>query len=265
MIIDGKAIANDITAALQAEVAALPKPPTLCVFTCAPNFETQKFLTLKQKRAAAIGVAMEVIEIPRDTKAATVIALVKEKASRADGVLLQLPFPPEFDQTALIEAVPKDKDVDALAYDGTSTLVLPPVVGAIAEISRRHSVQWSGKHVAIIGQGKLVGRPAAFYAKRVGANVTILTKDSGDITPVTTSADIIILGAGSPGLLTPEMITPGVVVFDAGTSEIAGVLAGDADPRVAEKASLFTPVPGGIGPITVSILFQNLLTFLKTT
>jgi methylenetetrahydrofolate dehydrogenase (NADP+)/methenyltetrahydrofolate cyclohydrolase len=149
-------------------------------------------------------------------------------------------------------------DVDVTRYDGSDNTLLPPVVGAIAEISRTHNVSFANRSVVVVGNGRLVGAPAAAYAAKEGARVTVVTKDSDNIS-ATRDADIIILGAGSPGLLTPDMVKEGVVVFDAGTSEEGGMLVGDADPAVVQKAALLTPVPGGIGPLTIAILLKNVL------
>ena len=130
---------------------------------------------------------------------------------------------------------------------------------AIEAIAERHALTWEGKRVVIFGAGRLVGAPARTYAERKGARVVVCDQDTEDVITHTLAADIIILGVGKPNLLTKDMVKDGVVVFDAGASEDGGVLVGDAAPDVAEKAALFTPVPGGIGPITVAVLFRNLL------
>jgi methylenetetrahydrofolate dehydrogenase (NADP+)/methenyltetrahydrofolate cyclohydrolase len=139
------------------------------------------------------------------------------------------------------------------------TFVLPPVVGAIDEISKVYKLPWQAKQVIIFGEGRLVGAPAAEYAKQRGARIVIMNEFSQNVAEITKTADIIILGAGKPNLLTLDMVKEGVIVFDAGASEDGGLLVGDASPEVVNKASLFTPVPGGIGPVTVALLFRNLL------
>ena len=227
ILVDGKALAANLLAEVKASVSTLTAAPHLVVITCAPNFETQKYLALKK--------------------------------AKADGIIVQLPLPAHIDTAAVLAAVPASHDVDAFKYQTGETTVLPPVVGAIDEIAKQHQVQFENKQVVIFGAGRLVGAPAARYATLRGAKVTVLTEDSTDSVEAVLAADIIILGVGKPNLLTLDMVKEGVVVFDAGASEDGGLLVGDADPTVASKASLFTPVPGGIGPMTIALLFRNLL------
>jgi methylenetetrahydrofolate dehydrogenase (NADP+)/methenyltetrahydrofolate cyclohydrolase len=124
-------------------------------------------------------------------------------------------------------------------------------------VLRTHDISCVRKRVTVVGQGRLVGKPAAALFEKRGAVVVRVAKGD-DIGAATRDADIIVLGAGEPGLLKPEMIKDGVVILDAGTSESRGAVVGDADPACADKASLFTPVPGGIGPIAVVEIFANL-------
>jgi len=259
MIIDGKALAQDILVGVAREVTLLPQPPRLTVFTCAPNFETQKFLALKQKRAGEVGVTVDLVTLDPTSTTDMVVSAIERAVSNTDGIIVQLPFPTHIDTTAILAAVPATHDVDALRYAGEDTDVFPPVVGAIDAITKRHEVRFLGADVVIVGQGRLVGKPAALYAQSRGGHITIVDRDTHDATELMKKADILILGAGVPGLVTAEMVKPGVVVFDAATSEEGGVLVGDAAPEIATVASFFTPVPGGIGPITIAVLLRNLL------
>lgn len=259
MIIDGRALAREITAGIESTVKHLAVPPRLTVFTCAPNFETQKFLALKQKNAHMVGIVLELIELPATVTLNEVAEAVSAARVRADGIIIQFPFPPHLVTADLIALIPSSHDVDAFSYAGGLPELLPPVVGAIAEISKVQHVVWLGKRVVVVGNGRLVGAPAALYATARGAEVIILTKDTPQQETVISTADILILGTGVPGLITADMIKPGALIFDAGTSEEGGMLVGDASPTVAAKAGLFTPVPGGIGPLTIAILLKNVL------
>lgn len=263
ILVDGKALAANLLMEVADQVETLEVPPHLVVITCAPNFETKKYLDLKQGKARALGIDMTLEELPANSTTNEVQVAVREAVAHSNGVIVQLPLPSAIDTTAVLQAVPTSHDVDAFSYAGEPAAVLPPVVGAIDLIARAHSVSWTGKQVAVFGQGRLVGAPAAAYAEAAGAEVTILTEASTDAAAVALASDIIILGVGKPNLLTPEMVKEGVVVFDAGASEDGGLLVGDADPAVAEKASLFTPVPGGIGPMTIALLFYNLVELQK--
>ena len=143
-------------------------------------------------------------------------------------------------------------------------MIFSPVVGAIDVIAQAHQISFLNKKVVVVGNGLLVGRPAAEYARAKGARVTMITKDAtASLALEIRDADIFILGSGVSGIVTKDMVQEGVIIFDAGTSEDNGKLSGDADPACAEKASLFTPVPGGIGPLTVAVLFHNLVTLVQ--
>lgn len=258
MIIDGKSIASEILAEVKNSVTHLEVQPHLTVFTCAPNFETKKYLALKRRKASEVGIGVNVIELPETVTTEEAHISVMHSLMQTDGVIVQLPFPLYIDIETILKNIPASYDVDALSYDGTGE-ILPPVVGAIAEIAARHDLLIATQNVVVVGQGRLVGIPAAIWAQKQGGNVTVLTKESKNTEACIKEADVLILGAGVPNLVKSDMIKDGVVIFDAGTSEDGGVLRGDADPNCAAKASLFTPVPGGIGPITVAILLKNLV------
>jgi 5,10-methylene-tetrahydrofolate dehydrogenase/methenyl tetrahydrofolate cyclohydrolase len=258
MIVDGKAIAVEILAEVAEAVVELGRTPQLVAITCAPLFETKKYLEMKTNRAAAVGIELIVVELPFTADTETAIAAVTAATKNADGVVVQLPLPAHIDSAKVLSAVPADKDPDGFLYGEVDGACFSPVVGAIDEISNRHAVEWTGKQVVVLGEGRLVGRPAAAYARVQGAVVTVLTKETYSEDTLRT-ADIIISGIGQPHFIKPNMIKAGAVIFDAGTSEDGGVLAGDVDPSVATVAALITPVPGGIGPITIAYLLRNLV------
>ncbi len=259
MIVDGKALAARMYEEVKTEVAKMSKTPHLAVLTCAPNFETQKYLELKKKKATEVGIVLNVIELLADAKTEEAVATVRRAVEDCDGIIVQLPLPSSINTDEVLAEIPKNKDTDAMHYEGEETEILPPVVGAIKVIAEEHSVNFSGKKVAVVGAGKLVGKPAALWAAGQGANVITLTKETENNDKVLQQADIIISGAGVSGLLKPENLKEGVVIFDGGTSEEGGELRGDALPECATKASLFTPVPGGIGPLTVAVLLKNVM------
>lgn len=259
MIVNGKAIASEIFREIHNRISHVSHQPHLTVFTCAPNFVTQRYLLLKKRKAQQIGLGMTVVEFPKNITTQEVIDSILHARMQTDGMVIQLPFPDHIDIDEVLQNVPLSYDVDAVHYDGTDKTLFPPVVGAIHEIAHRHDVLFASQKVVILGRGRLVGAPAEIWCKTQGAQVEVLTKESPNIAQVIGSAQILILGAGQPHLVTPDMIREGAIIFDAGTSEEGGILRGDADPACAQKASLFTPVPGGIGPITLAILFSNLV------
>ena len=259
MIVDGKAIATVILESVQAEVDSSGHVYTMTAVTCAPNFETQNYLALKKRKAAAVGISLNVVELQKDVTTEEVIESVKAVAALSDGVVVQLPLPEHIDTEAVLQSVPLNKDPDGFSYGEKRDRLLPPVVGAIDEISKLHNVEWKNKRVVILGKGKLVGGPAARYARKQGARVRVYDDTNLDQSSLKT-ADIIVSGIGQPAFITASMLSQGVVMFDAGTSEDGGVLVGDAHADVAKVAALVTPVPGGIGPITIAYLLKNLVT-----
>lgn len=260
MIVNGKAIASDILLGVKRQVATLPAAPHLTVFTCQPDFATQKFLALKKRKALEVGITVSVVEFDKEATVPEIITSIQTAHNYSDGIIVQLPFPKRIPIDDVLTAIAPSHDIDCLTYDGSTSKRLPPVVGAINEIANLHNLVWSGSKVVVIGRGRLVGLPSALFAQAKGAEVVVADKGTLDIASLTKDADIIITGAGSPRIITADMVKTGVAVFDAGTSEDSGELVGDVHPNVAELASVFTPVPGGIGPITVAVLLRNIIT-----
>ncbi|MFZ2555890.1 MAG: bifunctional 5,10-methylenetetrahydrofolate dehydrogenase/5,10-methenyltetrahydrofolate cyclohydrolase [Minisyncoccia bacterium] len=253
MIIDGKVIAEEVYANLRA-----PRSLTLGILVGEVNPVINSFVRIKDKAAQRLGVALMRADLQPGATTDDAIRALLALAEKSDGIIVQLPLPHSIDADAVIAAIPPHKDVD-----GISPLprVRPPVAAAIAEILRYELVPTKGKAVVVVGSGRLVGKPAAALLKEYGAEVLIIEK--GDSLAPLLEADIIISGAGEPGLIRPEHVKDGVVIIDAGTSEIGGKVAGDADPACAEKASVFTPVPGGVGPIAIAMIFKNLVELAK--
>lgn len=258
MLVEGRKIAEELLKKVALEVTSLGRTPKLAVITCSPNFETRKYLEMKTNKAKQVGIFLNVIELPADAATKDVIDCLIRVADDSDGVVVQLPLPKQIDKEEVLKAIPVDKDPDGFQFGFNKAACLSPVVGAIDEISNIHKLDWSGKNVVLLGEGRLVGLPAYHYAKSKNAKVTILTKENFN-QEILKEADIVVSGMGRPHFITESLVKEGVVIFDAGTSEDGGVLVGDASPEVAGKASLFTPVPGGIGPITIAYLLSNLV------
>jgi methylenetetrahydrofolate dehydrogenase (NADP+) / methenyltetrahydrofolate cyclohydrolase len=259
MVIDGKEIAGEILARTKARAEALGKRPFVVALVASETPATQSYLKIKAARAADAGCDFEVRTYPADY-------------DDADAVIIQLPLPEGIDVQAACDAIPVEKDADVLstrsrakfAGGGPDTL-LPPVVAAVKEVLERGGVGVAGKNAVVIGAGFLVGAPVATWLTQQGALVRVFTTTSSpeDMSVALRAADVIVSGAGSPHLIKPEMIKEGVALIDAATSESNGVIVGDADPACADKCSLFTPVPGGIGPIAVACLFENAVRLIE--
>jgi methylenetetrahydrofolate dehydrogenase (NADP+)/methenyltetrahydrofolate cyclohydrolase len=266
MLIDGKAIAHELKSSLKERIAKRDRRLKLGVIVVHETPEIRMFVDLKQRFATDIGVKVDIIRpgvLAQNTE--HLLHVILQSTRTYDGLILQLPVPPQVDIGTIRRIFPLSHDVDVIGttayqqHKEHALPFLPPVTGAMAEILHREGVRLFGRKVLVVGEGWLVGGPAAPWAEHLGATVTIANRQTDNLAELTAAADTIILGAGSPGLLTPDMIREGVIILDAGTSEAAGVVRGDADPACAAKAKLFTPTPGGIGPITVAKVFENLL------
>jgi methylenetetrahydrofolate dehydrogenase (NADP+)/methenyltetrahydrofolate cyclohydrolase len=261
IVVDGKALAAELLALVRARVAARPQgAPRLAVIACDPNLPTQKYLALKERTAASVGIQLMVTTLPATATTDDVVAAITAAVTQVAGVVVQLPLPPHIDREVVLAAVPASHDPDGFAYGRVAGACLPPVVGAIAAIAERHHVTFTGQRVVVLGGGRLVGAPAAAWCVAQGAQVTHLTApDPTAQVAALQTADILISGIGVPHAITSDQVPQGIVIFDAGTSEDGGVIMGDVHPAVARQAGVYTPVPGGIGPLTIALLLQNLL------
>ncbi len=262
MILDGKALSKKIEAELRAKVTGLGKPVTLAVVIVGDDPVSVKYINRKKAVGENVGVDVQLFEYEADIVETDLKLEIEKLVARQDidGVLVQLPLPDHLNREEIINLIPPAKDPDSLGEDAK---VPSPVVRAVQEILKTSQIELADKKIVVVGQGKLVGRPVALWLASDGYDVTVVDSKVVDVGAITRHADILILGAGQPGLIKPDMIKEGVVIIDAATSEASGRLAGDADPACADKAVLFTPVPGGVGPLTLVLLFANLLDLAK--
>ncbi len=256
MKIDGRDMAKRYGETLAEKIAALPHVPMLRVFVLSKDKATEQFINIKKLAGESVGATIEVVDLPETTTTDELIDMIETAVEQADGIIVQLPLPSGIDTERVTAALPASHDVDGIG-GGVSDL-LPPVVAAFEHILEQNRVDISGKKVVVVGQGRLVGKPAARWFEHEGADVVVCDKSTQDLCAAMGGADIVVLGAGAPHLVKPDMIKEGVIILDAGTSEAGGKVVGDADPACEMKASLFTPVPGGIGPLAVMMIFKNL-------
>ena len=268
MIIDGRMLAGETLARTKARARALGRVPRILVVVADETPATRSYLAIKKARAAEAGCLLD--ELRFDAHTATTEELrTAVLAAEADVVVVQLPLRDRLDARIVCDAIPLSKDADVLStvarmkfeaaeYDA----LIPPVASAVMKILAAGGVDPEGKKAVVIGTGWLVGKPCATALSHAGADVSHLTLEAGNIAGLK-EADIVVSGAGSPHLITPGMLKDGVVLIDAGTSESNGMIAGDADPACADRCALFTPVPGGVGPLAVACLFENAVTLAE--
>ena len=278
-LIDGRKIAAEIVAELKAEVAALPRrKPCLALVRVGDDPASVSYVKAKEKTAAEIGIASRVI-LPSETITPAELFELIDRLNAdpaVDGILVQSPLPGHLDEVAVFRRIDPHKDVDGLgtinlgkiAQDDDSGFV-PCTPAGIMELLARTGVRLAGRHVVVIGRSLLVGKPVALLAlqKRAGANatVTVCHSQTADLPAITRQADILIAALGRAEFVTAGMVKPGAVVIDVGVSRVTDPakktgyrLVGDVHfASVAPLASKITPVPGGVGPMTVAMLMKN--------
>jgi methylenetetrahydrofolate dehydrogenase (NADP+) / methenyltetrahydrofolate cyclohydrolase len=267
MIIDGRTLGKEVLARAKTRAALLPHPPRVLVIVANETAATKSYLSIKQKRAADAGCELTMKMFGPDSTTEELRSAVL--SADADAVVVQLPLGERMDARIVCDAIPLEKDVDILSSlarmkfeaDEPSALI-PPVASAAAKILASGGINPAGKKTVVIGHGWLVGRPCATWLSHADADVSVLSFRSGDFAMLK-EADIIVSGVGSAHFIKPDMIQNGCVLIDAGTSESSGEVAGDADPACADKCVLFTPVPGGVGPLAVACLFENVVTLAQ--
>ncbi|MBI4722719.1 MAG: bifunctional 5,10-methylenetetrahydrofolate dehydrogenase/5,10-methenyltetrahydrofolate cyclohydrolase [Candidatus Stahlbacteria bacterium] len=266
MIIDGKAIALQIEAEIKDKICKIK--PYLAAVTVGTNDATQSYIRNIQKIGSELGVAVEIANLQSNSSTQEVIDLTLHLNSKADGIIIGRPLPSHIDEQAVIAAILPEKDIDCLHPINLGRLILgtplftPCTPQAVMEILTRSNTKISGKRVTIVGRSNIVGKPLAIMLiqKGVDATVTICHTKTKELLLHTKSADILIAAVGFPGLIRASMVKPGAVVIDVGINVVEGKLVGDVEFKEVEKmASLITPVPGGVGPITTRLLFRNVL------
>ena len=280
-ILDGKSMAADLRAEIAAAVAAMKaatgRAPGLAVVLVGDDPASRSYVAGKGKACAAAGIYSREIDLPasarRDEILATVRALNADDA--IDGILVQLPLPDSSIERDVIEAIDPAKDVDGFHPTNVGRMVqgLPSFVPCtpvgVVEILRRAGVTLAGASVAVVGRSQLVGRPLSILLsqKGVDATVTLCHTRTKDLARFTRAADVVVVAAGRPRTLTADMVKPGAVVIDVGVNRVPDAsraaghrLVGDVDfDAVAAVASAITPVPGGVGPMTIAMLLKNTL------
>lgn len=263
MILDGRALAEEVYGELLEKRQAFSRAPVLGILVGTNDPVIESFVRIKSRAAERLGVEIERVNMPTNASTQEVIDAVRALADRTDGIIVQLPLPTHLDTNTILAAVPNECDVDGInpTIAEGHRMVHAPVAEAICVILEKHQVSVADKKVVVVGNGRLVGAPATYMLRELGGVVSVITLESGDMSALK-DADIVVLGAGDSHFVKPEMIKDGCVLLDAGTSEAAGKVVGDADPTCAEKCTLFTPVPGGIGPVAVAMIFRNLFTLM---
>ena len=247
---------------LKHAVEALPTTPTLTILQIGNHPASSMYVERKQQFGQTIGCRINVIHLPCQAHQTAVEMGIRNQNDdpTVNGIIVQLPMP-EHLSNDLLQLIDPKKDVDGLSKDSPFTPATPKAILAILDDQK---VELEGKNAVVVGRSALVGGPVARLLGERGAHVTVCHSKSGDLRPFTLRADILVVAVGKPNLVTADMVKSGSIVINVGGALGAdGQLHGDVDPAVALKASFFTPVPGGVGPVTVAMLFTNLVLAAK--
>ncbi len=269
-MIDGKELARKMREALRAKVETMKEAgnlPGLAVIIVGEDPASRVYVRNKEKASIDAGIHSEVISFPADATEAEVLAKIHELNRDEDihGILVQLPLPKHFDSRKVLDEIAEEKDVDGFHPGNVGALFLgqpklqPCTPHGVMKMLEAENVQIRGKHAVIVGASNIVGKPMAIMLLHKGATVTICNSKTPDLGHHTRDADILVVAVGRAGIVTGDMVKEGAVVIDVGMNRLEnGKLAGDVDYEGAsQKASLITPVPGGVGPMTIAMLLEN--------
>jgi methylenetetrahydrofolate dehydrogenase (NADP+) / methenyltetrahydrofolate cyclohydrolase len=271
-LLQGGPIAAEIRAAVAEDVASFTRsrgrPPGLAVVIIGRDAPSTVYLEQILRGCEKVGIAGRFVELEGEATESSVAATIRglNDDPTIDGVIVQMPLPPTIRLRSVVDAIDPAKDIDGihplnagllrLGYDG----FLPATAHAAVEILRRSGIEIAGRDAVVIGRSAVVGMPAAFLLLREDATVTVCHRRTRDLAAHVRRADIVVVAAGRPGLVTGAMLKPGAVVVDVGINVVDGRLVGDVDFASAQEvAAAITPVPGGVGPLTNALLLTHLI------
>ncbi len=268
-IIDGKSIAKELRESLAPRVAALKEQgitPGLTVIVVGDDPASAIYVRNKERACVKLGMNSQVLRFPAETTQEEILNTVRllNQDDSVHGILVQLPLPRHIDEQAVLRAIDPDKDVDGFHAMNAGRLMngepgfvacTPKGVMRLLEVS---GVELDGKNAVVVGRSNIVGKPMALLLLQKNCTVTIAHSHTQDLTAVTRSADILVVAVGRAGFITGDMIKPGAAVMDVGINRVDGKVVGDVDFESAkEVASCITPVPGGVGAMTIAMLMEN--------
>ena len=269
ILMDGKALAEKVKEEVGAQVAAMEKKPGLAVVLVGDNPASRVYVNGKKKDCAQCGIYSEEYAIPAETTQQELLDLVNTLNDREDidGILVQLPLPRHLNEKEVLLAIRPDKDVDCFHPFNVGQLMIgesgfqPCTPAGVMEMLREYGVDPKGKECVVVGRSNIVGKPMGMLLLAAHGTVTICHSRTRDLGEICRRADILVAAVGKRNIITADMVKEGAVVIDVAMNRNeAGKLCGDVDyPAVSEKASLITPVPGGVGPMTRAMLMVNTL------
>jgi methylenetetrahydrofolate dehydrogenase (NADP+) / methenyltetrahydrofolate cyclohydrolase len=275
-LLKGAPIAAEIKSAVKSDVAAFRRrhghPPVLAIVLVGRDAPSAVYLQQILRSCGAVGIEGRLVEIPGRVSAATVKRHIRElnEDPQVAGIIVQMPLPKRIPLTAVIETLDPAKDIDGLHPRNAGLLTLgyegflPTTAHAAVEMLKHSDIPLAGKHVVVVGRSNVVGKPAALLLLREHATVTMCHSKTTQLERHVREADVVVVAAGKPGLITGEMLKPGAVVIDVGINVVGDKIVGDVDFESARLvASAISPVPGGVGPVTNALLLTHLVRAAK--
>ena len=276
-LMDGKAVSAAVKEKIAKEVEVLQNEqgvtPGLAVVIVGDDPASRIYVNNKKKACEAVGIYSEEYALPKETSQEELLNLVKELNVRTDidGILVQLPLPEGFDEQAVIKTISPDKDVDAFHASNVGKIMignyqfLPCTPAGVMELIHSEGIEVQGKNCVVIGRSNIVGKPMAMLLLHENGTVTICHSKTQNLKEICRGADILVAAVGRPKFVTADMVKPGAVVIDVGMDrDENGKLCGDVDFAAVEPiASYITPVPGGVGPMTIAMLLKNTVSAAK--
>ena len=267
-IIDGKAISAAVKSEVKSDIEKLNLKPRLIVILVGDNPASQVYVNNKAKACEEVGIFSRTIVCSSEITQEELIATIEELNSnpRCNGILVQLPLPSHINEKAVLEAISPEKDVDAFHPVNVGKIMqgkyefAPCTPAGIMEMLERENISVEGKHCVVVGRSNIVGKPMSMLLLHKNATVTICHSKTTNLEEICRSADILVAAVGKPNFITNSMVKEGAILIDVGINRVDGKLVGDIDfNNVKDKCSYITPVPGGVGPMTIAMLMKNTL------
>lgn len=272
-ILDGKKLSLKIQEELLGKIAKLDTKPHLVVILVGEDPASQLYVGMKEKTALKLGLKSTVLKYPENTDEKVILDKIEELNNNDDvtAILVQVPLPNQISEQKIIQAIKPSKDVDGITSEniGRISLGLKPYAYpctplGIIKILDEYKINVEGKHAVVVGRSNILGKPMAQMILNKNATVTICHSRTKNLSEITKTADILIAAVGKPKIIKKEMIKPDCVVIDAGTSKVEGKTVGDVDfENISDLTSYITPVPGGVGPMTIACLMENTYELFK--
>ncbi|MBS3116484.1 bifunctional 5,10-methylenetetrahydrofolate dehydrogenase/5,10-methenyltetrahydrofolate cyclohydrolase [Candidatus Woesearchaeota archaeon] len=265
-ILDGKKVAQKVFDSLRKEISSRDPKPRLAIIRVGDNPASKIYTSLKKKRSEEIGINTEIYSFQENINEKDLLSRIKEKEAISEGIIVQLPLPRNLDEKKILNAVDPQKDVDGFTAVNLGKLLqgeeklVPATPKGIIRLLEEYNLSLEGKRVVIVNRSVIVGKPLVALLLNRGATVTICHSQTKNVAEHTRNADVLISAVGKSKFITSEMVKEGAVVIDVGISKEEGRIVGDVDfEEVLNKASYITPVPGGVGPMTVAMLLENVM------